>query len=207
MAGAKGRSGRPANTSHDEIAAAADALFKDKGYAATSVADIAAAVGIARRTYFSYFATKSDAFWWYDEKDHATAERALAEAPSDDDTPPLQQVIDIAMKAPSWLNSSKEEARARYLMIEQNAELQIGAMRSQRRWLGLIGDHLRRRIGVTRADLLPEVIASALIGVAQAALVRWAYSDDERSLTQLFDDNVSTVRRAFEESVSDQLLH
>ena len=205
MAGAKGRSGRPATTSHQEIAQAAVTLFEEKGYAATSVADIAAAVGVARRTFFSYFASKSDAFWWSDENDLRQVEQALAEPPVDD-TPPLQHLIDVSMSSPSWMLPSKEAARSRYQMIETNPELQVGALRFQRRWSTLIADHIRRRIGATKADLLPEVIAAALIGVAQAVLVRWSYSDDERPLRRIFDENIATVRYAFEETVTDKLL-
>lgn len=205
VAGTKGRSGRPATTSHAEIAAKAVTLFEENGYAATSVADIAAAVGIARRTFFAYFASKSDAFWWTDENDLRAAERALAEAPADD-VHPLQQIIDISMASPSWAHPTKEATRARYLMVESNPELQIGAQRSHRSWSKLIADHIRRRIGATSADLLPEVIAAALIGVAEAVLVRWAYSEDERTLRLLFDENVATVRSAFEETVAAQLL-
>lgn len=205
MAGTKGRSGRPATTSHQEIAEAAARLFEEKGYAATSVTDIAAAAGIARRTFFSYFASKSDAFWWENENDLRTVERALAA--SSPDAQPLQQVIDIAMAAPSWIPPTKESARARHLMIEDNPELQVGSQRFQRRWSRLIADHLRRRVGDTTSELVPEVIATALIGVAQAVLVRWATNDDERPLRQIFYENIDTVRRAFEETVAEQLLH
>lgn len=205
MAGASGRSGRPATT-HQQIADAAGALFEEKGYASTSVTDIANAVGIARRTFFSYFASKSDAFWWNDERDLLHVEQTLADA-QDDENHPLQQIIAASMGSDSWLPPTKEAARSRYQMIEDNAELQVGALRFQRRWTVLISEHIRRRIGATRADLLPEVIAAALIGVAQAVLVRWAYSDDERPLRQLFDENIATVRAAFEETFSDKLLN
>lgn len=205
MAGASGRSGRPATT-HQEIAAAAVRLFETKGYSTTSVTDIANAVGIARRTFFSYFASKSDAFWWNDEQDLRTVERTLDES-QDVGVHPLQQIIGASMTSASWLPPTKDAARSRYQMIEDNPELHIGALRFQRRWTVLISGHIRRRIGATKADLLPEVIAAALIGVAQAVLVRWAYSDDERPLHQLFDENIATVRAAFEETVSDKLLN
>ena len=41
-----------------EIFAAAVQLFMEKGYAATTVADITKAAGVAKGTFFYYFATK-----------------------------------------------------------------------------------------------------------------------------------------------------
>lgn len=183
----------------------AQRLFDENGYTATSVTDIATAVGIGRRTFFTYFASKPDAFWWNQEKDFLAVERALAVSPVDD-IHPLQQVIDISLGTPSGMYPTKEAARLRYLMIEQNPELHIGSQRLQRRWNTLIADHIRERVGVTRSDLLPEVIAAALLGVGQTLLTRWAFGEDERPLRQLFDENIATVRRVFEEAVTEDLL-
>lgn len=205
VTGTKGRSGRPANTSHEEIARLAGQLFAEKGYSATSITDIATAAGIGRRTFFAYFASKSDAFWWVEENDLLDVERQLAQAPIDH-RHPLQQVIDIAMAAPSWMNSTKETSRTRYLMIEQNPELEIGSQRLLRRWSRLIENHIRERLGVTTSDLLPEVIAAALLGVAQTLTIRWTFGDDDRPLRQLVNENIATVRRVFEETVAADLL-
>ena len=181
-------------------------LFETKGYTATSVTDIANAACIGRRTFFAYFASKADAFWWAEEQDLRLVEKALADSPRGE-VHPLQQVIDASKRSPSWQHPTKEATRSRYFMIEENPELQIGSQRFQRRWSQLIADHIRDRISPTDSELLPEVIASALIGVAQAVLVRWVSSDDDRTLQELFDENVPLVRRIFEETVSDQLLH
>ena len=205
MTGTKGRSGRPANTSHEEIAQHGQMLFEMKGFAATSVTEIASAAGIGRRTFFSYFASKADVFWWSEEKDLLTVETALRDAPRND-VHPLQQVIDASKRSFLRTHSTKDAARTRYLMIENNPELQIGSQRYQRRWNQVIADHIRERMRPTDSELLPEVIAAALIGVAQAVLVRWMDSDDERTLGQLFDENVAIVRRIFEETVADDLL-
>lgn len=204
MAGTKGRSGRPVTT-HDEIAAVARRLFDEKGYAETSVSDIAAEVGIARRTFFAYFASKSDAFWWPHEQELRDVARALAEAPVDG-AHPLQQVIDLALRVPSSRTSSKEAARRRHMMIEQNPELHVGAQRLDRKWVALIAEHVREQIDVTDADLLPDILGAALLGIAQTLVQRWAFGDDERPLDQLFDDNIATLRRAFEKAVTENLL-
>jgi AcrR family transcriptional regulator len=202
----KGRSGRPATTSHEDLAQVALELFETRGYTATSVTDIANAARIGRRTFFAYFASKADVFWWAEEKDLLSVQKALADSPRGE-VHPLQQVIDASKRCPSWQHPTKDATRLRYFMIEEHPELQIGSQRFQRRWNELIADHIRDRISPTDSDLLPEVIAAALIGVAHAVMVRWISSDDDRTLQQLFDENVAIVRRIFEETVADKLLH
>ncbi|WP_396230633.1 TetR/AcrR family transcriptional regulator, partial [Frankia sp. ACN1ag] len=39
-------------------------LFRQQGYDHTTVADIAEAAGVSERTYFRYFATKSEVVLW-----------------------------------------------------------------------------------------------------------------------------------------------
>ncbi len=46
-----------------ELAAAAMELFATKGYEATTVDEIAAAAGVARRTFFRHFRSKEEAIF------------------------------------------------------------------------------------------------------------------------------------------------
>ncbi len=46
-----------------EIAAVALELFAERGFEETTVEDIAAAVGVGRRTLFRYFPSKNDMVW------------------------------------------------------------------------------------------------------------------------------------------------
>ena len=66
------------------------ALFADQGFDATTIEQIAAAAGIAPRTFFRYFATKEDAVF----ADHAqnVARLRAALAPLDHDKPLLSRV-------------------------------------------------------------------------------------------------------------------
>ncbi len=57
------RAAKKADTKR-RIQAEALRLFGERGYEKTTVAEIAAAVGIAERTYFRYFATKPDVVLW-----------------------------------------------------------------------------------------------------------------------------------------------
>src|SRR6478752_5661725 len=55
--------GRPEATSHAEIEQAAFRLFAERGFDGTTLGDIAAAVGVSRRTLFRYYPSKNDIPW------------------------------------------------------------------------------------------------------------------------------------------------
>src|SRR3954447_4922718 len=53
----------PPATTHAEVAHVALELFARDGFDATTMDDVAAAVGIGRRTLFRYYASKNDLVW------------------------------------------------------------------------------------------------------------------------------------------------
>ena len=59
---------------------AAGELFLERGYAATSVADITARAGVSRNTFFNYFGAKSDLLWSTFDAAVAGLASALADA-------------------------------------------------------------------------------------------------------------------------------
>ena len=75
-----GRAGRPKASSRETLAEAACELFLERGYDATSVADITQRAGVSRSSFFNYFASKSDVLWsGVDERiGQAIARRARA---------------------------------------------------------------------------------------------------------------------------------
>lgn len=73
-----GRAGRPKASSRETLAEAACELFLERGYDATSIADITQRVGVSRSSFFNYFASKSDVLWSGLDARIADAETALA---------------------------------------------------------------------------------------------------------------------------------
>src|SRR5215208_2977879 len=55
--------GRPRTTSRDEVQRVALALFAERGFEETTLDDVAAAVGVSRRTLFRYYPSKNDIVW------------------------------------------------------------------------------------------------------------------------------------------------
>lgn len=57
------RAGRPRAASREILEEAACELFLERGYDATSVADITSRAGVSRSTFFNYVESKSDLLW------------------------------------------------------------------------------------------------------------------------------------------------
>ncbi len=72
------RAGRPKASSRETLSEAACELFLERGYDATSVADITQRAGVSRSSFFNYFSSKSDVLWSGLDARIATAADALA---------------------------------------------------------------------------------------------------------------------------------
>lgn len=72
------RAGRPKASSRETLAEAACELFLERGYDATSVADITQRAGVSRSSFFNYFSSKSDVLWSGLDTRIARASDALA---------------------------------------------------------------------------------------------------------------------------------
>jgi AcrR family transcriptional regulator len=72
---------RKKQQTREAIHRAAMRLFSERGFEATTIADIAAAADIAPRTFFSYFASKEEAVFPKFELMFADFDRALRERP------------------------------------------------------------------------------------------------------------------------------
>ena len=76
--------GRPASTTRQDVARVALDLFARHGYDDTTVDEIAAAVGISRRTFFRYFESKPDVVWGEFDVELGRLRDRLAEAPQEE---------------------------------------------------------------------------------------------------------------------------
>ncbi len=74
--------GRP-STSRQDVARAALDLFARQGYDETSVDQIAAAVGVSRRTFFRYYESKREVVWGEFDAELVRLRDRLEEAPDD----------------------------------------------------------------------------------------------------------------------------
>ena len=144
-------------------------LFRDRGYAETTVDDIATAAQVSRSTFFRYFGTKEDVVL-FDDVD-PVMERVMAAIPAG--TPLLAAVRSVLRDSFASLD---DEARA---LEEVRMELartvpEIAAILRERNAFGV--EHVARMVGPAtgrQPDDAEVLLFSALVlGARQAARAR-----------------------------------
>jgi mycofactocin system transcriptional regulator len=169
--------GRPPSTTHTEIEAAAFDLFERRGFEATSIEDIAAAVGVGRRTIFRYFPSKNDIAWgdfdWVNER----LRRGLEE--SGPEVPLMEALRRAAVLSNRYPGEELPALRQRLTLITTVPALQAHSMLRYSSWRAVVAEWAAARRGERSEDLVPQVIAHLALGASMAAFTRWVENPDE----------------------------
>lgn len=174
--------GRPAATTRGRLSSIAIDLFTTRGFDETSVDDIAAAAGIARRTLFRYYPSKNSIPWGeFDE--HLDGLRELLRAGPVD--VPLGVTLRDALIAFNTVPASERvEHRQRMSLLLGVPALQAHSMIMYADWRRVIADYCAARLDVPAESHLPQTVAWLTLGTALAAYDQWLV-DDDADLTAL----------------------
>ena len=190
---ARGR--RPATT-REEVARAALDLFNRQGYDETTVDQIAAAVGVSRRTFFRYFDSKRDVVWGEFDAELVRLERQLGSAPHDE---PMMDVVRRAVVATNRFGAGElDELRIRMGLISSVPTLVAHSAVRYAEWCDVVARFVAGRIGGAADDLAPQTVARATLGAAIAAFTCWARHDTD-DLTGEVDRALQLLATGFEE--------
>lgn len=174
--------GRPPSTNREQIEAAALDLFAARGFEATTVDDIAAAVGVGRRTIFRYFESKNDIAWgdfgW-------VMERLRAELDARADEPPMEALRGAVVESNRYPDEQLPGLRIRMTLITGTPALQAHSALRYAEWRAVVARWAAGRRGERPDDLLPRVLGYAALGTAMASFERWVASGDEDLLALL----------------------
>jgi AcrR family transcriptional regulator len=143
-------------------------LFREQGYQATTVEQIAAAAEVSPSTFFRYFPTKEDVVL-QDDMDTRMVE-AFARQPAD--LSPIAAVRSATREA--WNSFTPEE----WAQIMEGAKLSVyvpeiraRALNEYSRMINVIAGALASRVGRDPDDFRVRVLAGAVVGVMMAVLV------------------------------------
>src|SRR6478752_9676005 len=163
------RVGRRRSTTWDHLSNVAIDLFVARGFDAVSVDDVAHAAGIARRTLFRYYPSKS-ALPWGDFDAHLEHMRTQL-ADLDPDVP-IRAALRTALLAFNMFDDPDRHRQRMRLILETEA-LQAYSMTMYAGWRAVVAAFVASRLGVSPADLVPQTVAWTMLGVALAAYGHW----------------------------------
>jgi len=169
--------GRPPSTSQDHVARTALALFVERGFDATTLADVASAVGIGRRTLFRYFASKNDMVWGNFESVLDRLRACLAEPL------PGERMMDTLARAVVASNhyegDALEDLRLRMTLITSVPALQAHSMVRYGEWRQVVAEFVAGRLRQDPEDATPLMVGHMALGASMAAFARWVLRPDE----------------------------
>lgn len=162
--------GRPPTTTHAQIERIALDLFVEGGFEETTVDEIAAAVGVGRRTIFRYFPSKNDMVWG---EFGQVIERLRGHLAEGEDLPLMDALRRAAVLSNRYPADQLPELRQRLTLITSAPSLQANSMLRYAAWRRAVAEWTAARLGLAPDDLVPEAISQAALGASMAAFIRW----------------------------------
>lgn len=175
-----------------EIAEAAGALFAEHGFEATTVADIAAAVGMSQRSVFRYFGTKEEIILGKVDLGADDLLTALRARPADEPVwTSLHHVFDI-------LVSHEETAELMNRVVFETSQLLAHYLQKlQHMQDAVVAELLNRAIAAGTPydtdDPTPRAITAAAFGCLVAAQHAWLASGAQSTFAEVLDRAMTTV--------------
>jgi AcrR family transcriptional regulator len=171
------RMGRWEPNARERLEQAAMELFHERGYAGTTVQEIAARAGLTERTFFRYYTDKREVLFWGAAALQQFIADTIADAPAA--TAPLDMVAGVLEAAAALLQQRREHARARRALIAAHAELRERELIKLTSLASAVAHALRGR-GV--AEPAASLTAEAGIAVFKVAFERWIDDTEPRGL-------------------------
>ena len=168
---------------------AALALYGERGFENTTVAEIAARAGLTERTFFRHFADKREVLFSGADALQELLVSNVAAAP--DSIAPIDAVGAALEAAGALLQQRREYARQRQAIIAANTELQERELIKLASLASATADTLRRR-GVS--DPAASLTAEAGIAVFRIAFERWVQETNQRDLPELIRDSLDDLK-------------
>jgi AcrR family transcriptional regulator len=149
---------------------AAMELFQERGYARTTVGDIAERAGLTERTFFRYFTDKREVLFSGSKDLEKRIVDLVVGAP--DDAAPLEVTIGAFEAVAAWLQALREfsDVRARYAIVTEHAEVRERELIKMASLASAVRKALHAR-GVS--EPAASVVAESGITVFKVGFERW----------------------------------
>jgi AcrR family transcriptional regulator len=186
---------RNAKDRRDALVAAAYALFAEKGFAATTMDDVAARAGLSRRTAFRYFASKEDLVFPMRDARLAALEAMLV---SESGETPFETVKRACLALARDYQTDHARMLAQWRIVEAHSALVARELHDdraseaaiERAFLGDAKD-------TPRARRRARVRASAVVGAVRATLREWLEGGATVDLVRLGRETFAELEDGF----------
>jgi AcrR family transcriptional regulator len=165
------RAKRPYGRSRRDLAEAAIREIERRGFAATTVEDIAAAAGYSPRTFFRQFSSKEDVVF-FDLPDILSRLEALLDAPPKNAWRAVSAIL--IDNCERWESEGQELAQHRTALIHREPALYVRFLEVCQEWEEVIARIFaaeRRQDPAT--DLPSRVLAGSVVAACRVALRIW----------------------------------
>lgn len=146
------RSERQPRRRAEEVFAAAVEVFNERGYAATSVEDVAAALGILKGSLYYYIDSKEDLLFRIVSEVHEEAHRIIEDALGRTDLDPRERIALYVWNQAHYNALEVARVAVYYRDVDQLSQQRLSQIRSRQR------EHFRSLV-----DLIVEAQASGLV--------------------------------------------
>jgi AcrR family transcriptional regulator len=168
---------------------AAITLFDEQGYDATTVAEIAAAAGLTKRTFFRYFSDKREVLF---NGSHELEECWIGGIKSAPPAAGPMAAVSAGLDEVAELFADRHAfARMRSRIVAANPELQERELIKLQSLAGAIKAALVDRDVPVNAAILA---AQSGVTVFHVAFARWVEQDDPAVFRQLMDESLQQLR-------------
>jgi TetR/AcrR family transcriptional regulator, regulator of mycofactocin system len=178
------------------VARTALELFVRDGFEETTLTDVAAALGIGRRTLFRYFPSKNDMVWGDFDRVIDRLRANLAQARPGD--PTMLTLSRAVIASNEYHGAALEDLRLRMTLITTVPALQAHSMVRYDAWRGVVSQFVAQRTGRRSDDLVPLIVGHQALATSMAAFVRWVEHPDE-DLQAHLRAGYARLARAFED--------
>lgn len=166
-------------------------LFLERGYASTTVADIAERAGLTERTFFRYFIDKREVLFSGSAELEASIVEGVMNAPKD--AAPLDLVAKAFEDAGAGLQANRDFAyvRARYAIVVEHAEVRERELIKLASLATAVTKAMHMR-GV--AEPTASLVAEAGISVFKVGFERWVSAKKPGQLASHIREAVNALK-------------
>ncbi len=182
---------RWAEDARGRLAASALELFAERGFAATTVDEVAAAAGVTQRTFFRHFRDKEEVLFADDDRLLQVLLDGVGRAEGEDAEADLGHALAVVS---AELEPRREQLRRRAGVIATDVALTGRELAKQAGWTAAVAQVLQERgYPGTQADLMAQVG----FAVFRNAMDRWLSQSDGPPLAAHVEQCRADVGAAF----------